>query len=308
MPNPEVPSVDAERRFEFVPRNECPCGAKLNPNRRIKREFAWGVVEFSSCPKCNSWSQSPQITVQTLTRWYNSVDYRAAGAGKDGIYLNYSADEAARRGEALARYRRDLHRLLKPRSRVLEVGCATGSLLAVLRDAGHQVSGLELSSEFAEDAKRLNGLDVLVGDFAKVEYAPNSFDAVLMLGTVSNLQQAEFHFRRVRELLKSGGFFYFNTPLANSLAAWIYGRYFWMFAPSVSTFFSMKGCELSMHRAGFEVITCKQDYQRPTIGKWLGHMRLKALFPLAKTLGIAEWAPPLSIPVPSVSVWVVHKR
>jgi len=306
MPLPEVPSNRPARHFEFEPRNECPCGATLIQPRRITREYAWGVVEFAACPKCRSWIQSPQITVQALTRWYNSEDYRAAGASKDGIYLNYSADEAARRGEASARYRRDLHKRLKPGSRVLEVGCATGSLLAALRDAGHQVSGLELSSEFAEEAKRLNGLDVLVGDFARMEYAPKSFDAILMLGTVSNLQHSEHHFRRVRELLKPGGLFYFNTPLANSFSAWIYGRNFWMFAPSVSTFFSRKGCELSMQRAGFEAISCKQDYQRPTIGKWLGHLRLKVLFPLARKIGIAEWAPPISIPIPSVSVWVAQ--
>jgi hypothetical protein len=151
-----------EQRFDYVPCATCVCGHALEDGAPvIEKRFAWGPVRFVRCAACGTRVQAPRIATASVAAWYDSERYQQARGADEGPYLDYLAEEPGRHVEARERYRRDLRALLPARGRVLEVGCATGSLLACLRDAGHEVIGIELSASFAASAKRLNDLDLL---------------------------------------------------------------------------------------------------------------------------------------------------
>lgn len=294
-------TMTAVPAFDYVPCDACVCGAPLRPGTRVvEKHFAWGAVRFVACANCGTLVQSPRIATASVAAWYDSEQYQQARSGEEGPYLDYLAEEAGRRLEARARYQRDLLALLPRRGRVLEVGCATGSLLAVLRDAGHEVVGVELSSSFAGHAKRLNDLDVEVVDFAAYAGEEASFDLVLMLGTVSNLAAPVEQFAHARRLLRPGGTFYCNLPVADAWPARLYGAHYWMFAPSVCNFMTTAGVRAALGRAGFATVESTTDVQRPTLAKLAGHLKLHRLYPVLRRAGLAQGQLPFSLPVPGV--------
>ncbi|MGR8919344.1 MAG: class I SAM-dependent methyltransferase [Gammaproteobacteria bacterium] len=292
--------------FEYEDCHECICGEGLPDAVEVSKTYAWGKVHFRRCPECGSFVQSPRITVSSIAAWYDSESYQNSTANDEGPYVDYIAQEQQRRIEAESRYQRELKALLPSRADVVEVGCATGSLLAVMRDAGHRVTGVELSRSFATSARELNGLDLAVGDFRDFESADASFDLVLMLGTISNLPALGDQLRQVRRLLRSTGAFYFNLPVADSLPARLYGKRYWMFAPSVCSFMTRAGIRAALARAGLAVVGMRRDRQRPTLAKLAGHAGAKGLNRPLTSSGLGAVQLPIPIIVPGV--WNVIAR
>ena len=71
---------------------------------------------------------------------------------------------------------------------LLEVGCGCGTFLADARDAGWQVSGLEINAEFPEFCRNeLRIEDVRCGVIADPPFPENSFDVLAMLDVLEHM-------------------------------------------------------------------------------------------------------------------------
>lgn len=289
--------------FEYVDRPSCVCGATLvDGTRVVEKRSAWGAVRFRQCLSCASWCQSPQVSPRSLSAWYDSDEYQGSAERRGSIYANYLADEPERLVEARQRYRRDLSAHLPATgARVLEIGCATGSLLAVMREVGHVVTGFDLSHRFADAARDLHGIDVEVGDILDAALPHDSFDMVVMFGTISNLTRFGASLERIRGLLTPRGSLVFNFPAAGSLVARLYGERHWMFAPSASTFLSARGCRLALEAAGLTWRRGRTDRQMPSVRKVLTHAKLGGLLRAAARFGL-DGAPLGPLPIPGVRI------
>jgi SAM-dependent methyltransferase len=192
-----------------------------------------------------------------------------------------------------------------PPATVLEIGCATGSLLCAVRDAGYRPIGVDLSPRFANAARQLHDLDVQVGDFRELPLE-QGLDMVALLGTLSNLTDLPGALAAIRRLLRPGGVLVANYPAADSWAARVYGRRFWMFTPSVSTFLTTIGCRRALELAGFRVVAERADRQMPSLRKLLTHARLGAMVGLSERIGLAGAAVPVPLPIPAVKLVVAR--
>lgn len=75
----------------------------------------------------------------------------------------------------------DFTALLSKDSRVLDVGCAVGYTVEILRSAGLDVDGIDISSEMIAYAQRRNPENrFIVGDFLEADYPANTYDGILM--------------------------------------------------------------------------------------------------------------------------------
>lgn len=291
-------------KFEYENRITCICGQiLLNSNNRIKKHFPWGEVRFIQCHHCGSWCQSPQISLISLIKWFDSPDYQGSISGSGVAYINYITDENHRLVEAKNRYERDLKSDLSSGSRVLEVGCSTGCLLSVLRDHGCEVVGVDLSRKFVEAAKIFYGLDVKLGDLYELDLPKNYFDVIILLGTIGNLQNLPKYLKLFHELLKPNGLLFFNYPEADSpIVKYLYRSRFWMFTPSVDCFMSRKGCIEVLKGSGFQLLSIRPDIQRPSFQKFFNHARLNFLIPPFKRIGIERASLPFALPIPSIKL------
>ncbi len=107
-----------------------------------------------------------------------------------------------------------------PGSRVLELGCATGYMSALLRDEKRcQVTGVEVDADAARRAHAL-GLTVLVGSLDDPSFLGSlegEFDVVIASDVLEHLVEPERALAHVRSLLAPGGRMVLSTP---NIAAW----------------------------------------------------------------------------------------
>jgi SAM-dependent methyltransferase len=100
----------------------------------------------------------------------------------------------------------------KGKPRVLDIGCATGTLLAELRNRGWDCAGVEICESEAEYARRERGLDVRGGPLEESHFPDNHFDAVLASHVIEHLTDPAGLVQEVRRILSPGGRFIVTTP------------------------------------------------------------------------------------------------
>jgi SAM-dependent methyltransferase len=127
--------------------------------------------------------------------------------------------------------------LLQPytneRKSILDLGCGNGVLLALLQDAGHDVTGVDMSADMLSLAREKLGTGAklyendIVHFFtekAKYDIIVSTCDTLNYLTSSAAVAQV---FRSVQEMLKPGGFFFFDVhsdyTFAERFTAWSYG-------------------------------------------------------------------------------------
>lgn len=97
---------------------------------------------------------------------------------------------------------------LPPGSRILDVGCGNG--LPATRELAlmHEVTGVDISEEqIARARSNVETATFISGDACDVDLPPGTFDAVVALYLIDNIDRADYPalFRRLRELLRPNG-------------------------------------------------------------------------------------------------------
>jgi len=107
-----------------------------------------------------------------------------------------------------------LLRILKPRGKVLDIGCANGLALQLL-GKGYDCFGIELNESMAEEARR-SGVQMIAHDLldssVEQQYA-KWFDAVLAIAVFEHIPDFKEAFRTATALLKPDGILIFEVPL-----------------------------------------------------------------------------------------------
>ncbi|MEV5695034.1 class I SAM-dependent methyltransferase [Micromonospora globbae] len=111
----------------------------------------------------------------------NSDERDLVRRGYDALSYHYRADDAD--DGQYAPWLADLHRRLPPAASVLDLGCGCGVPAArFLTNAGHHVTGVDISDVQIERARRLvPTATFLRADATQLELPPMSFDAVVCL-------------------------------------------------------------------------------------------------------------------------------
>jgi 2-polyprenyl-3-methyl-5-hydroxy-6-metoxy-1,4-benzoquinol methylase len=101
---------------------------------------------------------------------------------------------------------------LKPGMRHLDVGCADGTLLALTRAHGLDVTGLELDVNYSRFAREVRQLTVLPTTIEDTDLAPDSFELVSFVHVLEHLFHPICTLRQARELLRDNGWLYVEVP------------------------------------------------------------------------------------------------
>lgn len=106
-----------------------------------------------------------------------------------------------------------------PAARVLDIGCGGGLFLALLKQKGAQVIGIELSDSRAQYAKTKHGLEIhkrlIEDDFWQKGYT-NHFDAVTLWDVIEHVNYPTQTLRSAVNVLKPGGMLFIDTPCRDS--------------------------------------------------------------------------------------------
>jgi cyclopropane fatty-acyl-phospholipid synthase-like methyltransferase len=103
--------------------------------------------------------------------------------------------------------------LLKPGDRVLEIGCGIGTVVQELARQGYDVVGTDISPvavEYGRNKYRDIRLEVQAAE--DLAFADASFDVVLSFDLFEHIARIDRHVSEVHRVLKSGGYYLFQTP------------------------------------------------------------------------------------------------
>ena len=176
------------------------------------------VVE---CLGCGLAYVNPRPAPEVVARIYDDAYFgRARAANSRFGYVDYAEETqswlAGAELRCLAR-----HATLAGK-RALEVGCATGDLLARMRDLGADVLGLDVSEFAARTARERHGVDVIAGPVETPELDGRQFDIIIGLEVIEHTLRPIDFVRRLAELVRPGGHVLLSTP--NYRCARIFGK------------------------------------------------------------------------------------
>ncbi|MCA9917146.1 MAG: class I SAM-dependent methyltransferase [Anaerolineales bacterium] len=176
--------------------------------------FLGGDTKFAmhECAECGAIYQFPRPTPQKMADFYPS-EYQqyTKGLAEDKWLTRLSRRYGLRK-------RAQVITNQVSTGKVLDVGCATGDFLSVMRTfEGWDVFGIEPSHSPLKYAREKVGLSVVEGILNVAPFAENSFDAITMWDVLEHVYNPPEVLADVARLLKPGGVFVVNHPNVDSI-------------------------------------------------------------------------------------------
>ena len=107
-------------------------------------------------------------------------------------------------------------------SPVLDIGCATCGMLAVMKKRGYaQLLGIDPSPKCAELARKTHGIEVFTGPVKELKQLPKNFEIVLMSGVLEHLYDPNAVLRDIRDRMTDDGLLYVSVPDATRFASYM---------------------------------------------------------------------------------------
>lgn len=183
-----------------------------------------------------------------------------------------------------------IYKLIPEGTNVLDVGCHTGKFGAVLKQKGCRVTGIEINTAAAEEAKRILD-DVRIADVEAIDtfhVLKEKYDAILFLDILEHCQWPGEILKRARESLAPEGFVLASIP---NIANWssrlnlLLGRFEYepigLMDETHLRFYTIKTARKLFESAGYEIELVDHRFSLPvfrirkffggTLAKILGH-------------------------------------
>ena len=99
-----------------------------------------------------------------------------------------------------------------PPAKVLELGCAQGSFVALLHQTGYDSCGVEMSPWVVEFGKQTFGVPIFVGPVEKLDMPAGSLDVIALMDVLEHLPDPAATMAHCLRLLKPNGLLLIQTP------------------------------------------------------------------------------------------------
>jgi SAM-dependent methyltransferase len=199
----------AEEKSRLIPCALCG-GNVFKPSLRCEG------FSYVRCVSCGLAQINPQPLASEVTSRYrerHGGDYLAYELANEGAFL---------RLQLLALEDGGFWEREKP-GRLLDIGCATGTLLAYLRERGWEAFGVEINEEEAGYGRRERGLEIRSLPLEETRFPENFFHAVLASHLIEHLNDPAALVREAYRILCPGGRFFVTTPNMAGFQAWLFG-------------------------------------------------------------------------------------
>ena len=110
-----------------------------------------------------------------------------------------------------------LHAQVPVPGSIIDIGCGNAGLLHLAREAGWEVTGMELSAPAAKAIKEKQNIDVIVGNFLEYENIDDrQYDVVVLRHVLEHLPDSILAMKRIGNLLKDNGLALLEFPNTRS--------------------------------------------------------------------------------------------
>ena len=189
---------------EFIAEEiSCPCGSSLP----ARVSFHSGTRQYLCCQHCALVFYSPRPRALEIKQEYQR--------GYDEIFHKPAADLS--RQPVFRSVLDHLSTYANPPGSLLDIGCGTGEFALLCQDTGWTPYGIELSKQANETAAR-QGITMLPCELLLESDVSNEhhqqFDVITLINVLDHVCDPIGLLRRVRKMLKPGGFVVIRVPNA----------------------------------------------------------------------------------------------
>ena len=186
----------------------CWCGAS---------KLSYFSEEYSNCSECGTLVSQKSLTDEQLhvgndnTDFYGKkywLDHQKQDLGFPDIYERARNDLTDRN----LHWINTLLKYCRPPGRVLELGCSHGSFVALLRQAGYDAAGVEMSPWVVEFGRKAFDIAISIGPVESLEIPTGSIDAIALMDVLEHLPAPVSTMAYCLQLLKPNGIMLLQTP------------------------------------------------------------------------------------------------
>ncbi|MFV0445598.1 MAG: methyltransferase domain-containing protein [Planctomycetaceae bacterium] len=173
--------------------------------------------EYRSCPRCQTLVSIARLSNEELVVKDDDSSFYGRNYWLDHQTEDYSQPNILQRArndltERCLHWLKTLIKYRPPPARILELGAAHGGFVSLMRTAGYDATGLELSPWVREFAQQTFNVPMLLGPVEDQDLPPASFDVIALMDVLEHLPDPEATMRRCFELLKPDGLLLIQTP------------------------------------------------------------------------------------------------
>lgn len=196
---------------------------------------------------------APSEASENVLRLYEDVE--------DPEYL-HELDSRKRHAQAILR---TVERWRKP-GRLLEIGSQVGIFLRAAQDRGWTTLGIEPSHWAVATGRALLGVNLVNGSLEEAEFAPESFDCIVMVDVLEHLVDPLQALRRCRPWLAPDGVLVLSTVNMGTLSARLLGTQWPGFMDMHLTYFTPASLREFLRRSDFRWVASRPDRRTFTLG------------------------------------------
>lgn len=191
------------------------CEGRLTDLESINGYVEGESYKIVSCETCGTREALPHVAGTTVYDWIYA--HRSVAPG----YARYAqfADEVLATPDPLTYLSHEeemyygvaksVRQYVPKGGKILDVGCGLGYLTYSLNKDGYHATGIDISKEAVDNARKTYGDFFLCGDFFMIEGA---YDAICMLELIEHVEDPSAFIAKAKTLLKEGGVLIMTTP------------------------------------------------------------------------------------------------
>jgi 2-polyprenyl-3-methyl-5-hydroxy-6-metoxy-1,4-benzoquinol methylase len=173
--------------------------------------------EYSECSACGTLVYLGEIQPEKLLVRDDETDFygKSYWLGHQSDDFGYPDIYRRARTDLTERNLHWLKTLLKyklPRAKVMELGCSHGSFVALMRHAGYDASGVEMSPWVVDFGKQTFDAPIYVGPVENLDIPHGSLDVIALMDVMEHLPDPIGTLTHCLKLLKSDGLLLIQTP------------------------------------------------------------------------------------------------
>ena len=143
------------------------------------------------------------------------------------------------------------------KTKLLDIGCATGYLLEAAKKEGADCYGVEVSPFGAKESNKKFPGKIFCGTLEGAKYQNNFFDIITMTDLIEHVIDPVSFLKEVFRILKPGGYILIITPNFQSWWSKILGKRWTNFKEEHLFYFSPESLKFLMNKTNFEIISEK---------------------------------------------------
>lgn len=173
--------------------------------------------EYGECKVCGTLVALDALTDEQLLVQNDETDFygKQYWTGHQAQNFGFPDISVRARNDLTERNLHWLKTLMKYKlapANVVEIGCAHGSFVALLRQVGYQASGVEMSPWVVEFGKQTFAIPIEVGPVEDLEIPAGSLDVIALMDVIEHLPDPVATMRHCLQLLKPDGMLLIQTP------------------------------------------------------------------------------------------------